>query len=182
MSEHPGYRDGSWEPPGPLADEAARLVSAAQDWWHRTTGGARPDGNATGSPGIATGSPGIATGSPGIATGASECCWCPVCQAIATVRGDRPDILERLAETQAAVTGLLRALADTTAAGRASRPADQAQESGPRAPRVQEIILDTDTDTDTDTNTDTDTDTPEPGPGSDSTAADDAADPEQDGN
>ncbi|MDT0261361.1 hypothetical protein [Jatrophihabitans lederbergiae] len=165
MSEHPGYRDGSWEPPGPLADEAARLVGAAQDWWHRTTGGARPDGGGRGSPDNAT-------GSPGIATGAAECCWCPVCQAIATVRGDRPDILERLAETQAAVTGLLRALADTTAAGRASRPADQAQESGPRAPRVQEIIL----------NSDTDTDTPEPGPGSDSTAADDAADPEQDGN
>lgn len=165
MSEHPGYRDGRREPPGPLADEAARLVGAAQDWWHRTTGGARPDGGGTGSPGNAT-------GSPGIATGASECCWCPVCQAIATVRGDRPDILERLAETQAAVTGLLRALADTTAAGRPGRPAGQAQESGPRAPRVQKIILDSDTDTDT----------PEPGPGSDSTAAAAAADPEQDGN
>lgn len=107
MSEHSGYRDGRSEPPGPLADEAARLVGAAQDWWHRTV-----------------------NAGAGIATGSPECCWCPVCQAIATVRGERPDILERLAETQTALSGLLRVLADTTATGRAFRPAGDPPSGG----------------------------------------------------
>lgn len=135
MSEHSGYRDGSGEPPGPLADEAARLVGAAQDWWHRTVGAAAGAG-------------------AGIATGSPECCWCPVCQAIATVRGERPDILERLAETQTALSGLLRALADTTGTGRASRPADhrpresQPPQDGHRASGVQKIPLNADPSTD----------------------------------
>jgi len=79
------------EEPGPLAEEAARLVGAAPDWLHRVVG--EPD-------------------SPRIATGAPECCWCPVCQLIATLRGDRPELVERLAEAQTALAGVLRALAD----------------------------------------------------------------------
>src|SRR5690242_8676578 len=50
--------------PGPLAEEAARLVGAAQDWLHRVV--ADPD-------------------TARIATGAPECCWCPLCQLIATL-------------------------------------------------------------------------------------------------
>lgn len=81
--------------PGPLADEAARLIGAAQDWLHRTVG----------DPASAR----IANGSP-------ECCWCPFCQLIATLRGERPELTERLADTQAALAGLLRTLADAAAA------------------------------------------------------------------
>lgn len=122
--------------PGPLPEEAVRLIGAAQDWWHRTVG----------DPATAR-----------IATGAPECCWCPLCQLIATVRGERPELLERLAETQAALAAALRALAE--AAGLAGvgsdRPAaarpstEQAEPDPPKPPaarrsssRVQPIPLD----------------------------------------
>jgi hypothetical protein len=78
--------------PGPLADEAVKLIGAAQEWLHRVAGNSETARIANGSP---------------------ECCWCPLCQLIATVRGDRPEVTERLAETQIALAGLFRALADT---------------------------------------------------------------------
>jgi hypothetical protein len=77
--------------PGPIGEEAAKLLAAAQDWFHRTLG----------DPATAR-----------IATGSAECAWCPLCQLIGVLRGDRPEITEKFAETQAAVAGLLRALAD----------------------------------------------------------------------
>ncbi|HEX4726526.1 MAG TPA: hypothetical protein VH298_01935 [Jatrophihabitans sp.] len=92
--------------PGPLSEEAARLVGAAQDWLHRVVG----------DPATAR-----------IATGAPECCWCPLCQLIATLRGDRPELLERLTETQAALAATLRALAEAAGLGgpQRSNPTDQ---------------------------------------------------------
>ena len=101
---------------GPLADEAVRLIGAAQDWWQRT-----------GSDKL-----------NGIATGGPECCWCPVCQLIATLRGDRPELTERFAETQTAVSGLLRALADAV-----SGPAPAAK---PEPVRLQRIDLERESD------------------------------------
>ena len=93
--------------PGPLSEEAVRLVGAAQDWWHRMVG----------DPATAR-----------IATGAPECCWCPLCQLIATLRGERPELLDRLAETQATLIATLRALAEAAGLGSGSgwshRPAE----------------------------------------------------------
>jgi hypothetical protein len=116
--------------PGPLADEAARLVTAAQEWLHRVVG--ESDG-------------------PRIATGAPECCWCPVCQLIATLRGDRPELVERLAEAQTALAGVLRALAkpagrEPTAEQAAGASAEQTAGSKPKTGRgrVQRIPLDED--------------------------------------
>jgi hypothetical protein len=105
----------SYGEPGPLGEEAAKFFAAAQDWFHRTLG----------DPATAR-----------IATGAPECTWCPLCQLISVLRGDRPEIAEKLAETQAAVAGLLRALADATGG---VRPSAQ-----PNGARVQRIDLDED--------------------------------------
>jgi len=99
--------------PGPLADELVKLLGAAQDWLHRTLG----------DPSTAK-----------IATGAAECSWCPLCQLISVVRGDRPEITEKLSEAQSAVAGLLRSLAD--AAGTATARAQQGAQSGPRVQRI----------------------------------------------
>jgi hypothetical protein len=101
--------------PGPIGEEAAKLLAAAQDWFHRTLG----------DPAAAR-----------IATGAPECAWCPLCQLISVLRGDRPEISEKLAETQAAVAGLLHALADGVGGFRPS--------AHPNEGRVQKIDLDDD--------------------------------------
>jgi hypothetical protein len=126
--------------PGPLAEEAARLVGAAQEWLHRVVGD--PAGSR-------------------IATGAPECCWCPLCQLIATLRGERPELVERLADTQVALAGALRALADAAGLGRqanrtgggehaAATGGEQSAttdgEQPVRAVRVQRIRLDGDRD------------------------------------
>jgi hypothetical protein len=104
--------------PGPIGEEAAKLFAAAQDWFHSTFGDP-------------------ATGAR-IATGAPECTWCPLCQLIAVLRGQRPEITEKWAETQVALAGLLRVLAD--AAGTMTTPPDGAA----GASRVQRIDLDDD--------------------------------------
>lgn len=115
MNGDSSYRDGVNGGAGPLAEEAAKLIGAAQDWLHRTLG----------DPATAR-----------LANGSQECCWCPVCQLIATLRGDRREVSDRLAEAQAAVAGLLHALAD--AAGTAGATAGQRAGS----PRVHRIRLD----------------------------------------
>jgi hypothetical protein len=111
------------------------LLAAAQEWLQRTAG--QP-------------------GAERIATGAPECAWCPVCQLILLLRGDRLDlsraaVTERLGDVQSAVAALLRALADAAAAmgpmaapAGQPAPADAASAPPPRerpAERVQRIDL-----------------------------------------
>ncbi|MDQ1733762.1 MAG: hypothetical protein QOH56_13 [Pseudonocardiales bacterium] len=88
-----GFGDGlgSRSEPAPLGEEAAKLLAAAQEWFHRNLG--QPSTSK-------------------IATGATECAWCPLCQLISALRGEQPELTERFVEAQAAVSGLLHALAD----------------------------------------------------------------------
>jgi hypothetical protein len=109
---------GSTEP-GPLADEAVRLFAAAADWLHRNLA----------DPATAK-----------VATGAPECTWCPLCQLVAVLRGDRPEVAARLAETQTAVVGLLRALADAAGAGAPPNPGPDGRGSSAGG-RIQKIDL-----------------------------------------
>jgi hypothetical protein len=122
--------------PGPLGEEALRLVEAAREWAVRTF----PEVDAH-----------VATGSP-------ECCWCPLCRAVAVLRGDPPGVTERLAEVVTAAAGALAAVLD--AAGRPaptppaapasaaapSRPAEPTRDPGPATPahRVELIPVDED--------------------------------------
>ncbi|HZE48523.1 MAG TPA: hypothetical protein VE074_03115 [Jatrophihabitantaceae bacterium] len=95
---------------GTIGDEAVKLLDAVQDWARRNLGeGAH------------------------IATGAPECTWCPICQFIAVLRGDRPEISDKIAEATASMVAAVRAVVDAAAASPHGHPAEQ--------PRVQRIDL-----------------------------------------
>jgi hypothetical protein len=97
--------------PGPLGEEALRLVEAAREWAVRTF----PEVDARSASG---------------ATGAPECGWCPLCRAVAVLRGDRPEVTERLAEAVTTAAGALAAVLD--AVGRpAPTPGSTSSESQP---------------------------------------------------
>ncbi len=110
--------------PGSLGEEAARLVEAARDWAARTF----PDTDRH------------------LATGAEECRYCPVCQAISVLRGQRPDVTDRLADAMTAAAGALATVADALnrSSARASRPTRPSPPAGPGPARVQPIPLDPD--------------------------------------
>ncbi len=103
--------------PGPLGDEARRLVEAAREWAVRAF--PEPDEPGPGGHGPA--------GSP-------ECGWCPLCRAVAVLRGDRPDVTDRLAELVTTAAGALAAVLEGL-----SRPADP-EPADPPPPRVVEPI------------------------------------------
>lgn len=91
---------------GTLAEEARRLAEAFSDWSHDHTVGLAAD-----------------------AATAEECRYCPLCQLIAVVRGQRPEVSARLLESGAAFLEALRTLLT---------PADGHCEDEP-PPRVQHI-------------------------------------------
>ncbi|HEY0486222.1 MAG TPA: hypothetical protein VGD72_08230 [Mycobacteriales bacterium] len=97
--------------PGPLAEEAARLVEAAAQWARRAAADLPGD------------------------TGAPECAVCPFCRAVRALRDEHPDVVERAGamatEAAAAVAAVLRTLFDGHAAS--TPPASQ--------PGVQHIDL-----------------------------------------
>jgi hypothetical protein len=98
---------------GPLADEALRLLGAVQDWARQNfpAAPAAPDGH-------------------GVPSGA-VCQWCPLCQFMAVLRGERPEVTARVAEAGTAVASALRAVLDAAT----TRPSD------PPESRVQHIDL-----------------------------------------
>jgi hypothetical protein len=121
----------------PVRDEAERLVAAAI--WAVSTA-ARGFGAATGIGGRAGG---FATGSP-------ECCICPVCRVIATMREPSADLAERLAtgagDLAAGITGMLRAFSrpgrDTDTDTDATSEGDQVWEAMRRLARDEKASTD----------------------------------------
>lgn len=79
--------------PGPLAEEAAKLVEALSEW-ARTTVGEAP-----------------------IATGSAECKLCPVCQLLAVMRRAQPETFAHLADASSSFVAALRTVIDTHAHG-----------------------------------------------------------------
>lgn len=107
-----------------LTAEALKLVASLQDWARR----------AAASP----------AATPGEHTG-PECQWCPLCQFVAVLRGDRPELTERVAEAGTALAGALRGLLDAAvgaadAAGGAHRAPEPSDDGVPPS-RVQHIDL-----------------------------------------
>jgi hypothetical protein len=101
-----------------LAQEVHRLLSAVQDWARRFPEDAAAHAAAT-----------------------SECLpWCPICQFANVLRGEHPEVTERLTEAANALASAMKALADVALTR--SQP-ETRRESRPRpAPRVEHIHLD----------------------------------------
>ena len=108
----------------PIADEARKLLSMAQDWAQRTI----PEHNGP------------------------DCQWCPLCQFAGILRGEHPEVTERIAEAGSAVAGALRGLLEAMAkqaegaSGQRRRPRPgpgrpAAPPANGRPPRVQHIRL-----------------------------------------
>lgn len=102
----------------PLAEEAVRLLGVVQEWTRQNFPAAQ-EGHDHGS------------------SGTPVCTWCPLCQFMAVVRGDRPEVTERVTEAGAALASALRAVLDAATAG---SPAAGTPPADP-APRVQRIDL-----------------------------------------
>jgi hypothetical protein len=70
----------------------------------------------------------------------SDCRWCPVCQAAAVVRGERPEVTAALADVLTASATALRTLA---AAGEPAAPqaADAPAEKADPSPAVQQVDI-----------------------------------------
>lgn len=67
-----------------------------------------------------------------IATGAPECAWCPICQLIAALRGDRPDVTDKLAAAATAVVDVVGSLLNPPP-GRTSDSAEDPTRTEPDA-------------------------------------------------
>ena len=81
---------------GTLAEEAAKLLGAAETWWREHA----PD-----------------------RTG-PECRVCPFCQVLSVVRGSQPELFERLSEAVLSVVGTLKAEQPERAAHRDEVPVE----------------------------------------------------------
>lgn len=108
---------------GPLAGEARKLLSAVQEWAQRNL----PE--------------------PPSGHGGPECQWCPLCQFASVLRGECPEVTERMAEAGTALAqalhGFLETAAKRTGAAKDGTRTAQRSSSRPRpAPRVQHITLD----------------------------------------
>jgi hypothetical protein len=82
--------------PGPLGEEAARLVEAMSQWlgthWNRGGAGDLP-----------------------LATGSAECRVCPVCQMLTVVRHTRPEVFGHLADATSSFVAALRVAVESHA-------------------------------------------------------------------
>jgi hypothetical protein len=107
--------DSDAGPGSPLIGEATRLIGVVGDW-ARQTFPAPPDGH-----------------------GGPECQWCPLCQFAAVLRGERPEVTERVAEAGTALMSAMRAFID--AAASSAPGATGAERQRPRPAHVQPIDL-----------------------------------------
>jgi len=89
---------------GSVADEAAKLLHALQDW-AKESGAEYAGAAASAAEGAASAVHQI---DEHIATGSAECSYCPVCRVISAVRETSPEVRQHLAT---AATSLLHAAA-----------------------------------------------------------------------
>ncbi len=88
---------------------------------------------------LADGWRGAADAAPEAGHGA-DCRWCPVCQAAAVLRGERPEVTAALADLLATTASALRGFAEAPAEAPASAPPAE-DEAGDPLPEVQRIEI-----------------------------------------
>jgi hypothetical protein len=76
--------------PGPVGEEAAKLVEALADWARGAAGGELP-----------------------LATGTEECSLCPICQALSLARRARPETFTHLVDATTSFLAALRTVVET---------------------------------------------------------------------
>jgi hypothetical protein len=107
------------DPRDDLGAELRRLLDAVQEWAKRVPDAARVDDHPR--------------------TG--ECLpWCPICQFAHILRGEHPEVTERLTEAATAIASAMKALADSALTRAQSE--DSVRPRPQPAPRVQRITLD----------------------------------------
>jgi hypothetical protein len=74
----------------------------------------------------------------GTAGHAGDCRWCPVCQAAAVIRGERPEVTAALADLLTTAATALRTVAE---AGQAAEPADEPAQASEAPAPVQQIEI-----------------------------------------
>jgi len=70
----------------------------------------------------------------------SDCRWCPVCQAAAVVRGERPEVTAALADVLSTAAAALRTFAESGGTTSAPVDVDEHTEDG-EGPAVQQIDI-----------------------------------------
>jgi hypothetical protein len=117
----PEFDEDGPEQASPLVGEAVRLFGVVQDW-ARQTFPAPADGH-----------------------GGPECQWCPLCQFAAVLRGERPEVTDRVAEAGTALMSAIKAFADAAASAAPPGPRSGNDRPKPGPGRVQHIDLGDDT-------------------------------------
>lgn len=88
--------------------------------------------------------PASADGAHGTGAGAhaADCAWCPLCQAAAVVRGERPEVTAALADVLTATATALRTFAESVQPAEPTVPeaTDEEPEAEPH-PAVQRIEI-----------------------------------------
>ena len=82
----------------------------------------------------------VADSAPAEGEHASDCRWCPVCQAAAVVRGERPEVTAALADVLTATAAALRNFAEA-AEGDAHVTPPEPEAEAAEPPAVQEIEI-----------------------------------------
>ena len=91
---------------------------------------------------FAQGSAATPAGAPGQGAHHGDCSWCPLCQAAAVVRGERPEVTAAIADVLTATASALRTFAESAPAAEPSPAAstDDDVEADP-PPAVQRIEI-----------------------------------------
>ena len=104
-----------------LVEAARSLVDPAQQWAKRALGELKTEHHP------------------------EDCTWCPICQFVALVRGEAPELADKLSEAAATFTATVKAVLETAQQQSASRPrptpAPREGEAPRDAPRVHKIDL-----------------------------------------